>query len=292
MMNSRQSTRVKAPATTNQPSLPVRLHTERNEAPALNLIGRFDGPPKSDLAPSRAPISLVAADNPQEKTVLLTSKKTIGIGTWNVRTLYQDGNLEILIKQMEKFQWEIFGVSETHWTDSGEFSKEGFKILCSGNDTVHRKGVAFILSKLAQKALLGYNPISPRLISSRFKTQNGAMTILQVYAPNTADSEEDVDQFYDLLQSTINKTHKGDILFVMGDFNAKVGTDSEQSGNVIGKHGYGQMNQRGEKLLNFCAVNDLYITNTMFKQKKGFKAMDMGVARPQNPQQDRLCYHQ
>ena len=48
---------------------------------------------------------------------LLTTKEKIGIGTWNVRTLYQEGNLEILLNQMEKFDWEVLGISETHWTD-------------------------------------------------------------------------------------------------------------------------------------------------------------------------------
>ncbi|XP_072037122.1 craniofacial development protein 2-like [Amphiura filiformis] len=94
------------------------------------------------------------------------------------------------------------------------------------------------------------------------------MTILQVYAPNTADCEEMVDEFYDLLQTTVNKTPKSDVLIIMGDLNAKVGTNWQQWENILGKHGYGEVNQRGEKLLNFCAVNDLCISNTIFKQKK------------------------
>ncbi|XP_072028298.1 craniofacial development protein 2-like [Amphiura filiformis] len=118
---------------------------------------------------------------------------------------------------MENFHWEILGIAESHWTDSGEFSSQGFKILCAGNDTIHRAGVALILSKTAQNALLGYNPISARLISARFKTQNGAMTIQQVYATNAADCEEMVDEFYDLLQTTVNKTPKSDVLIIMGE---------------------------------------------------------------------------
>ncbi|XP_072051496.1 craniofacial development protein 2-like [Amphiura filiformis] len=268
MMNSQYSTRVEAPDYTNQSSLPAGLHVEQHDAATPNLIGRFDGPPRAGSAPSRAPISRVDVDKPQERVALLTAKKTIGIGTWNVRTLYQEGNLEILFNQMENFHWEILGIAESHWTDSGEFSSQGFKILCAGNDTIHRAGVALILSKTAQNALLGYNPISARLISARFKTQNGAMTILQVYAPNTADCEEMVDEFYDLLQTTVNKTPKSDVLIIMGDLNAKVGTNWQQWENILGKHGYGEVNQRGEKLLNFCAVNDLCISNTIFKQKK------------------------
>jgi hypothetical protein len=77
-----------------------------------------------------------------------------------------------------------------------------------------------------------------------------------------------VEEFYDQLQTIIDKTPKTDILIIMGDLNAKVGTEWTQWENVLGKHGYGQVNDRGEKLLNFCAVNDLSISNTMFKQSK------------------------
>ena len=116
--------------------------------------------------------------------------------------------------------------------------------------------------------MLGYNPISPRIISARFKTKTGATTIIQVYAPNLADSESEVDDFYDQLQAEIKTTPKSDILMIIGDLNAKVGDDYSKWSDVIGHHGYGKMNARGEKLLTFCAVNNLFITNTMYKQKR------------------------
>ena len=136
-MKSRNSTRVKAPANTNPPSLPMGLK-RTYDASALNPYGKFDNPPRAGSAPNQPPIGRAAADAPKEKVALLTTKTHIGIGTWNVRTLYQDGNLEILLNQMQKFRWEILGIAETHWTDSGEFITDGYKILCSGNDTVHR----------------------------------------------------------------------------------------------------------------------------------------------------------
>ena len=125
-----------------------------------------------------------------------------------------------------------------------------------------------ILNKQAQRALLGYNPVSPRLMSARFQTKGGALTVIQVYSPNTADDETKVDEFYDLLQEEINKTPKSDIMIVMGDLNAKVGKDNDQWENVMGKYGLGEANERGEKLLTFCATNDLCISNTMYKQPK------------------------
>ncbi|XP_071502561.1 craniofacial development protein 2-like [Diadema antillarum] len=219
-------------------------------------------------ANSRPPIRRYDADKSRGKKALLTTKKKIGVGTWNVRTLHQQGSLEILLNQMKKFDWEVLGISETHWTDSGEFIYQGYKILCSSNKSVHRQGVALILNKTAQSALLGYNPVSQRIMSARFQMKAGAITIIQVYAPNTADPEGEVDEFYDQLQTVVNKTNKNDLLIVMGDLNAKVGSDRTNWENVLGNYGYGSQNGRGEKLLNFCAANNLSVTNTMFKQRK------------------------
>ncbi|XP_072025129.1 craniofacial development protein 2-like [Amphiura filiformis] len=115
---------------------------------------------------------------------------------------------------------------------------------------------------------MGYNPISERLISARLRTQIGAATIIQAYAPNSSSTEEEADQFYDQLQQTIDNTPSQDILITMGDFNSKVGTDWESWNGILGKFGYGESNERGERLLNFCAQNDLCISNTFFKQKK------------------------
>ena len=98
MMKARNSTRVKAPANTNQPSLPTNL---------LNVV-------KDDAPPPKLNIRRDGADNSDGKMALLTTEESIGIGTWNVRTLHQQGNLKILLKQMDNFQWEVLGISETH----------------------------------------------------------------------------------------------------------------------------------------------------------------------------------
>ena len=89
-----------------------------------------------------------------------------------------------------------------------------------------------------------------------------------MYAPNNSNSEEEIDEFYEDLQRTINETSSQDMLIVLGDFNAKVGSDWEPWDCILGKFGCGERNTRGEKLLNFCASNNLYISNTRFKQPK------------------------
>ena len=195
-MSTTNSTRVKAPAKNilprrNQgPDLP-----EHNDTSPLKPIGKGDGPPPAGRTTPRTPIRRAAANQPDGRRGLLTAKCKIGLGTWNVRTLHQTGNLSLLLHQLEKFDWEIMGVSETHWTDTGDFVQEGYQILSSANSTIHRAGVAIILNQNAQRALLGYNPISERLITVRVRTQIGAATIMQVYASTTSYTDEEVEDF-------------------------------------------------------------------------------------------------
>ena len=138
-------------------------------------------------------------NNNRQNTCLLDRKGNIHIGTWNVRTIKEDGALEIVIDQLEHYSWEIVGLCETHRTEKGEFYHGSYRILTSGReDGIHREGVALILTKKASSALLSFEPISPRMLKARFRTRFGALTIIQVYAPTAAAKEEVIDQFYNL----------------------------------------------------------------------------------------------
>ena len=95
--------------------------------------------------------------------------------------------------ELNHMDWEIIGLSETHWCDAGELCRDSIQILCCGNESIHREGVAILLNKSAQRSLIGYNPISAGIISARLRTQIGATTIVQVYAPTSASCEEEID---------------------------------------------------------------------------------------------------
>ena len=118
-MERNNGTRISTPASTNQPPHPTELPRVVNDASSLNLTGRSEGTSRLSPATSRPPIRRADADKSKGGMALLTTKEKIGIGTWNVRTLYQKGNLEIPLNQMENFDWEVIGISKTHWTESG-----------------------------------------------------------------------------------------------------------------------------------------------------------------------------
>ena len=90
------------------------------------------------------------------------------------------------------------------------------------------------------------------------------LTIFQVYAPTSSQEEDDIETFYETVQSVTDQKPSGDSLYIIGNFNAKVGKDI--SNGITGKFGLGERNERGDQLVEFCSRNDLQIMNTFFKQ--------------------------
>ena len=90
------------------------------------------------------------------------------------------------------------------------------------------------------------------------------LSIIQVYAPTNEANVEDKDNFYEHLQTVVDSVHKHDILLVMGDLNAKVGEANEGYENTIGSQGVGERNENGERHVDFCGLNNLVVTGTIF----------------------------
>ncbi|XP_071171614.1 craniofacial development protein 2-like [Mytilus edulis] len=127
-----------------------------------------------------------------------------------------------------------------------------------------------MLSKEAQKTLIGWESISAKIIMAKFKTKNKriSLNIIQCYAP-TNDAEDNIkEEFYQLLEETTRKCSSKDITFLMGDLNAKVGSDNTGYEQVMGRHGLGEMNENGELFANHCANHNLVIDGTVFPHKK------------------------
>ena len=101
------------------------------------------------------------------------------------------------------------------------------------------------------------------MISVRFQGKSFNITVIQVYAPTSNAEEAEVEQFYEDLQDLIELTPKRDVLFSIGDWNAKVG--SQETPGVTGKFGVGMRNEAGQRLIEFCQENALVIANTLFQ---------------------------
>jgi exonuclease III len=202
---------------------------------------------------------------------LLSPKVNINIGTWNIRTLHQEGRTELFMHEIQRFKWDIIGLAETHWIGNGTKTVDGHDIIFSGHDKKHTRGVALLLSKQARQALIAVKPINDRMIYARFQGQGYNLSVIQVYAPTAESKEEDIEEFYVQLQEQIDDIDRNDVLLLMGDWNSKVGKNHTTWSEAIGRYGYGDANERGERLLEFCCANQLSITNTYFQHKESQK---------------------
>ena len=104
------------------------------------------------------------------------------------------------------------------------------------------------------------------MISVRLQGKPFNITVIQVYAPTSNAEETEVEWFYEDLQDILEVTPQKDVLFIIGDWNAKVG--SQETPRVTGKFGLGMQNEAGQRLIEFCQENALVIPNTLFQQHK------------------------
>ena len=104
------------------------------------------------------------------------------------------------------------------------------------------------------------------MISLHFQGKPFNITVSQVYAPTSNAKEAEVEWFYEELLDFLELTPKKDVLFIIGDWNAKVG--SQETPGVTGKFGLGIQNEAGQRLIEFCQENALVIANTLFQHHK------------------------
>ena len=111
------------------------------------------------------------------------------------------------------------------------------------------------------------------MISVHFQGKPFNITVIQVYAPTSNAEEVEAEWFYEDLQDLLELTSKKDVLFIIGDWDAKVG--SQETSVVTGKFGLGVQNEAGQRLIGFCQENALVIANTLFQQHKRRLHMDI-----------------
>ena len=145
---------------------------------------------------------------------------------------------------MARVNINILGVSELKWTGMGEFNSDDHYIYYCGPESLRRNVVAIIVNRRVQNAVLGYNLKNNRMISVHFQGKPFNITVIQVYAPTTNAEEAEVDQFCEDLQHILELTPKKDVLFIIGDWNAKVG--SQEIPGVTGKFGCGVKMKQGK----------------------------------------------
>ena len=119
-------------------------------------------------------------------------KQKYCIGTWNVRSMNQ-GKLPVIKQEMARVNVDILGISKLKWTGMGEFNSDDHYIYYSGQESLRRNGIAIMVNKRVQNAVVGCNLKNDRMISVSFQGKSFNITVIQVYAPTTDAEETEVD---------------------------------------------------------------------------------------------------
>ena len=167
---------------------------------------------------------------------------------------------------MARVNSDMLGISEPKWTRMGEFNSDDHYIYYCGQESLRKNGVVLIVNKTVKKAVLECSLKNDRMISVCFQGKPFNITVIQVYAPTSNAGEAEVERFYEDLQDLLEITLKKDVLFIIGDWNAKVG--SQERAGVTGKFGLGVQNKACQRLTEFCQENALVIAKTLFQQHK------------------------
>lgn len=176
------------------------------------------------------------------------------------------GNLEIVKNEMERLDISVLGIIELHWTGNGYFTSGEFTVFYSGNDNIRRNGVAFITNKNTGRAVESFRAVNDRLLTIRINGKSRGISIMQTYTPTSDATDEQSEKFYADIQQAFQNIPKNDIVFIMGDFNAKIGVEEDLP--IARNFGLGERNDAGDRLSQFCQENRLAIMNMFFAQPK------------------------
>ena len=185
------------------------------------------------------------------------------------------GKLEVVKQEMARVNVDILGISELKWTGMGEFNSDDHYIYYCRQESLRRNGVTIMVNKTVRNAVLRCNLKNDRMISVRFQGKPLNITVIQVYAPTSNAEEAEVERFYENIQDLLELTPKKDVLFMIGDWNAKV--RSQETPGITGKFGLGVENEAGKKLTESCQENTMVIANTLFQQHK--RRLHMNITR-------------
>ena len=147
------------------------------------------------------------------------------------------GKLEVVKQEMASVNIDILGISELKWTWMGKFNSDNHYIYYCGQESLRRNGRTIIVNKRVWNAIFGCSLKDGSMISVHFQGKPFNITVIQVYAPTSNGEETEIEQFYEDLQDLLELTPRKDVLFIIGDWNAKPGSQEIPGGT--GKFGLG-----------------------------------------------------
>ena len=222
-----------------------------------------------------------APKNKQNKT----KTPALRLGTWNVRTMCPGLNEDhqqiedarktaIIDRELSRLNYDIVALQETRLPSNGSLREKNFTFYWQGLEPDERRlhGVGFAIRNSLLSSVEPPSQGTERILSVRLHTPSGFTNILCIYAPTLTSSDDTKDAFYEQLDEKIKNVPPSEELYLLGDFNARVGADQESWPRCIGHFGIGKQNENGQRLLELCSYYDLCITNTFFSTKSHHRA--------------------
>ena len=206
------------------------------------------------------------------------------VGTWNVRTMQpglgedlrkMDDNRKtaIINDELLRLNVDICALQETRLAGNGHIQENDFKIFFQGKPETDKReyGVGFAIRNSLLSSVDPNIKGTERLGKMKLQTTSGFVHLICAHAPTLHAEDDTKDLFYSHLESVIKEIPNSDQILLLGDFNARTGSDKESWPVPLGPHSFGKMNDNGQRLLEICTLHKLCITNSFFKTKPQHK---------------------
>ena len=216
----------------------------------------------------------------EQVTTLLVTIALLGFATWNVRGLTKTDKQHLLAQDCDRYDLDIIGIQETKTRQFSDLRLPGnHRLLLFDQKDGYHGGLGFLINSRVNHFFRSFHQISDRVVYMDFFVPSKfvhkppcKLRIVNCYSPTnpkTISNPEATDQFYRELQVAVDVPARYE-LWILGDFNAKLGKRSEQDYNSglhknLGRYGVGRRNENGERLLNFLVFNNLFAANTAFR---------------------------
>ena len=180
-------------------------------------------------------------------------RRQLHVGAWNIQSLSDDDRLPVLSAELRRMKLAIAALSEVRRPGEGTTSSGGYTYYWSGRkDGLRREGVAVAILNHLCPAVVRVTPVDERIMVVRMKHTLGFISLIAVYAPTEMGSLDSKEMFYAKLDSITDQCPRGDILIVLGDFNAVTGSERDGYEACVGPHGSGNRNVNSSYFLDYA----------------------------------------
>jgi len=189
--------------------------------------------------------------------------------TTDLRKINDARKTAVIDRELSRLNVDIACLQETRLADSGTIREANYTFFWQGkpSDEPRQHGVGFAVKNNLVAFIEPPSSGTERILALRLSTSSGPANIFSVYAPTLYSNPEEKDQFYEALDQAISNIPSAEGLYLLGDFNARVGANYEAWPTCLGPHGRGKINENGQRLLEMCCMHSLCVTNTFFKCK-------------------------